>query len=190
MVTWDGSVIRRTPRLTLRTFTLDDLADFHALNADPEVYRWLGGSALTRAGSDEIAAWANTCWEAEQLGLLAVHRTDDRAFLGMCGLHRQESAPDEVEIAWRLGSQHWGHGYATEAASEWVAYGFGVLNLPVIISMTDHPNVRSQAVMTRIGMTFRNESRIVDDGQEFDVAVYALTADRWREGQQREPDPR
>ncbi len=45
MVAWDGTVVLRTDRLTLRTFTRDDLPAYHALNADPEVYRWLGGSA-------------------------------------------------------------------------------------------------------------------------------------------------
>jgi len=28
----------------------------------------------------------------------------------MCGLHHQESYPDDVEVAWRLAREHWGHG--------------------------------------------------------------------------------
>lgn len=183
MVAWDGTVVLRTERLTLRTFTRDDLPAYHALNAEPEVYRWLGGSALTREHSDRIASWANECWETQRLGLLAVARTSDRQFLGMCGLHHQESAPEEVEIAWRLAAGHWGQGYATEAALAWAAYGFGTLHLPRLISMTDHDNLRSRAVMERLGMTFDHEARIVDEGQEFEAVVYALTADQWR-GQQ------
>lgn len=179
MVAWDGTVLLRTERLLLRTFTRDDLPLYHSLNGDPEVFRWLGGSALTREWSDEIAAWANQCWESERLGLLAVERGSDHQFLGMCGLHHQESAPDEVEIAWRLASQHWGQGYATEAARAWAAYGFETLRLPAIISMTDHDNVRSRAVMERIGMTFHDERRIVDDGQEFEAVVYAMTSQQW-----------
>lgn len=180
MTAWDGEVVLRTARLVLRTFALGDLPAYHALNADPAVYRWLGGAPLPRERSDAIAAWANDVWAADRLGLLAVERAADGAFLGMCGLHHQESAPDEVEIAWRLGSQHWGQGYATESARAWTAYGFGTLELPEIISMTDHDNVRSRAVMERIGMTYRRDARIVDEGQEFDCVVYALTAERWR----------
>jgi RimJ/RimL family protein N-acetyltransferase len=185
MTAWDGEVVLRTARLTLRTFREPDLPAYHALNADPEVYRWLGGAPLPREHSDSIAAWANDCWAADRLGLLAVERTADGAFLGMCGLHHQESAPDEVEIAWRLASQHWGRGYATEAATAWSAYAFDTLGLPEIISMTDHDNVRSRAVMARIGMTYRRDARIVDEGEEFDAVVYALTAEQWhhrREG--------
>ena len=190
MVAWAGTVVLRTARLTLRTFTRDDLPLYDALNSDPEVYRWLSGSALTRARSDEIAAWANECWESERLGLLAVERAADHALLGMCGLHRQESAPDEVEIAWRLASQHWGQGYATEAAAAWTAYGFETLQLPGIISMTDHDNLRSRGVMERLGMTFRNETRVVDEGQEFLAVVYALTVGHWRAGQPDRTVPR
>jgi ribosomal-protein-alanine N-acetyltransferase len=177
---WDGEVVLRTARLALRTFILDDLAAYHALNADPQVYRWLGGAPLTRERSDAIAAWANGLWADDRLGLLAVERTEDRQFLGMCGLHHQDSAPDEVEIAWRLASQHWGQGYASEAARAWTAYAFDTLALPEIISMTDHDNVRSRAVMERLGMTYRTDARILDEGQEFDCVVYALTADQWR----------
>jgi RimJ/RimL family protein N-acetyltransferase len=183
VVAWVGEVVLRTERLTLRTFAYDDLPAYHALNADPEVYRWLGGSASTREHSDAIAGWANECWETERLGLLAVERTSDQEFLGMCGLHHQESAPEEVEIAWRLASQHWGQGYATEAAAAWAAYGFDTLLLPRLISMTDHDNVRSRAVMERLGMTFDHEARIVDEGQEFEAVVYLLTADHWRDRQ-------
>ena len=49
--------------------------------------------------------------------------------------------------------------------------------------MTDHDNVRSRAVMERLGMAFDHEARIVDEGQEFDAVVYVLTADRWRDQQ-------
>jgi hypothetical protein len=48
----------------------------------------------------------------------------------MCGLHHQESFPDDVEVAWRLVHEHWGHGYATEAATAWLDHGFGPLGLP------------------------------------------------------------
>lgn len=180
MTAWDGEVALRTARLTLRTFTLDDLPAYAGLNADPAVYRWLGGDPLTREHSDSIAAWANDLWAADRLGLLAVERTEDGRFLGMCGLHHQESAPDEVEIAWRLASESWGRGYATEAALAWTAYGFDTLQLPEIISMTDHDNERSRAVMTRIGMTYRRDARIVDEGQEFDAVVHSITVDEWR----------
>jgi len=180
MVIWGGEEILATPRLTLRTFRGDDLAHYAALNADPEVARWLGGP-ITRSHSDSIAEWAQDLYEREGIGLLAVERTDDGVFLGMCGLHHQSSYPDDVEVAWRLAREHWGKGYATEAAAAWLDHGFETLGFPRIISITDLQNVRSLAVMRRLGMTFEHEAQIEDEGEVFDAVIYSITAGSWRE---------
>ena len=178
-VAWDGTVVLTTPRLVLRTFRRDDLPAYHALNADPAVYRTLSGAALSRQHCDEIAEWAQECYETEGIGLLAVERAADGAFLGQCGVHHQESYPDELEVAWRFGSPHWGHGYATEAATAWVEYAFDRTQVPRVISMTDHDNDRSLAVMRRLGMTYDHSAHIVDDGEEFDAVVYSVTRAAW-----------
>jgi RimJ/RimL family protein N-acetyltransferase len=179
MVEWNGTVVLETPRLLLRTFRRDDLPLYGALNADPEVARYLGGP-LSREDSDDIAAWAQECYAREGLGLLAVERREDGVFLGMCGLHHQQSYPDDVEVAWRLAREHWGQGYATEAATGWLDHGFGVLDLPRVISITDPPNLRSLAVMRRLGMVFDHEAEIVDMGTVFQAVVYVITAEQWR----------
>ncbi len=187
MVAWDGTVVLRSPRLILRTYRLDDLPHYAALNADPEVYAWLGGEPLTREWSDEIAAWANECYDAEGIGLLAVERTVDGAFLGMCGLHHQETYPDTVEVAWRLARSHWGHGYATEAASAWLDHAFATRGDPRVISITDRGNSRSLAVMRRLGMTFDHEAQVVDDGIVFDAVVHSVTRETWYRGRPGSP---
>jgi RimJ/RimL family protein N-acetyltransferase len=179
MVEFDGTVIATTPRLILRTFREDDLPAYAALNAHPEVVRWLGGP-LTREHSDSIAEWAQELYADEGIGLLAVERQEDGAFLGMCGLHHQASYPDDVEVGWRLSYEHWGHGYATEAATGWLDLAFGPLGLERVISITVPPNVRSLAVMRRLGMTFDHEAQVEDEGILFDAVVYSITAERWR----------
>jgi len=181
VVEWDGTVVLRTPRLLLRTFRRDDLPHYAALNADPEVTQYLGGP-LSREDSDDIAAWAQECHARDGLGLLAVERRADAVFLGMCGLHHQQSYPDDVEVAWRLAREHWGRGYATEAATAWLDHGFGTLELPRVISMTDPPNLRSLAVMRRLGMVFDHHAEIEDMGMVFQAVVYSITAEQWRRG--------
>src|SRR6187551_302555 len=162
MVEWNGTVISTTPRLILRTFREDDLPVYAALNAHPEVVRWLGGEPLTREHSDAIAEWAQELYAEEGIGLLAVERRSD------------------VEIAWRLAYEHWGKGYATEAATGWLDLAFGPLGLDRVISITDPPNVRSLVVMRHLGMTFDHEARVEDEGVLFDAVVYAITATAWR----------
>jgi RimJ/RimL family protein N-acetyltransferase len=180
MVEWDGVVVLTTPRLLLRTFRQDDLPLYAALNADPEVAEYLGGP-ITREHSDDIAAWAQEVYVSEGIGLMAVERSEDGVFLGMCGLHHQESFPDDVEVAWRFAREHWGHGYATEAATAWLDHAFGPMDMPRVISMADRPNVRSIAVMKRLGMTFDHEAEIVDEGTTFQADVYSITSQQWRD---------
>jgi len=69
-----------------------------------------------------------------------------------------------VEIGWRLAFEHWGHGYATEAAQLALAYGFGVLALSEIVSFTSATNRRSRAVMKRLGIHR-------DPAEDFDYPV-------------------
>ena len=90
--------------------------------------------------------------------------------------------PDDLEVAWRLAHRYWGHGYATEAATAWLDHAFDELGVARVISITDRPNVRSLAVMRRLGMTFDHEAEVEDDGVLFEAVIHSITAEQWREG--------
>ncbi len=144
-----------TDRLILRSFTEADREPFAAMNADPEVMRHFPGP-LDRATSDALVDRILDGWEERDLGLWAVERREDGAFLGFVGL----SAPTfdahftpAIEVGWRLARDAWGHGYATEAARAGLAYGFVTLGLEEIVSVTTVDNTRSRRVMERLGMT-------------------------------------
>jgi RimJ/RimL family protein N-acetyltransferase len=168
----------RTERLILRPFRGSDLPPYAALNAHPQVADALGGP-LSREDSDDIALWANQLWGPAPFGLVAIERAADGAFLGMCGLHHLRDRPGDTEIGWRLDPAHWGQGYATEAGRAWLEHGFTTLGLERIISVTDEPNVRSLAVMRRLGLSFLENDRIEDNGTWFDAVVYAITREEW-----------
>jgi RimJ/RimL family protein N-acetyltransferase len=177
---WNGTVVLTTPRLLLRTFREDDLPHYAALNADPEVVRYLGGVPLPGEESNEIAAWANDMHARDGVGLLAVERREDGVFLGMCGLHHQDWYPDDLELGWRLARRHWGHGYATEAATAWLGHAFERLGRSRVISVTEYENLRSLAVMGRLGMVFDHEAELEEDGVTFQAVVYVISRERWR----------
>ena len=69
----------------------------------------------------------------------------------------------------------------TEAATAWLDHGFAGLDLPRVISITERANVRSLAVMERLGMTFDHEAQVEDEGEIFDAVIYAVTAEQWRQ---------
>ena len=181
---WEGQVVTTTERLTLRTFREDDLPQYAALNADPEVVEYLGGP-LSREGSDEIAAYANDLWIRRGIGLLVVERTADGTFLGMCGVHVLHSYPDDLEAGWWLVREHGGQGYATEAASAWLRIAFEDQAAERVISATDPPNTRSIAVMERLGMTYDHEADLDEQGDRFHAVIHAITRERWIDHQAR-----
>jgi RimJ/RimL family protein N-acetyltransferase len=141
-----------TPRLLLRPFAPEDLEPFAALNGHPLVVEWLG--ERTRAESDALTERINAEIEQEGWGFWAVEVVGTAPFIGMAGLHRVDPSfpfAPAVEIGWRLHPAYWGHGYATEAATAARDHGFAG-GLEEIVAFTAAGNVRSQAVMRRIGM--------------------------------------
>jgi len=145
----------RTDRLVLRRWRDDDRAPFAALNADREVMKHFP-STLTRAESDAFIDRIEVFLEANGYGLWAVERLDRDEFIGFVGLALasfEAHFTPAVEVGWRLGRQHWGHGFATEAARIAVTDGFERLGLDEIVSFTATTNLPSQRVMERLGMT-------------------------------------
>jgi RimJ/RimL family protein N-acetyltransferase len=58
-----------------------------------------------------------------------------------------------VEVGWRLSKTAWGHGYATEGATEAVRFAFDELGLDEVLSFTTVRNAKSRRVMEKLGMT-------------------------------------
>ena len=110
---------------------------------------------LTRAESDAFVERIEAEFDDCGFGLWAVEVRGEAPFIGYVGLHRVPfEAPftPAVEVGWRLAREHWGNGYATEAACAAVRYGFDEAGLDEIVSFTSLDNERSWRVMERIGM--------------------------------------
>ena len=145
----------QTPRLLLRPWRDDDHAPFAALNADPVVMEFFP-STLDRTESDAAVGRIREHFAARGFGLWAVEVPGTADFIGFVGLavpRFEAHFTPCVEIGWRLAREHWGRGYATEAARAAIRFGFEELALGEIVSFTVPANVRSRAVMERIGMT-------------------------------------
>jgi RimJ/RimL family protein N-acetyltransferase len=131
----------------LRQWRDEDREPFAALNADPEVMRYFP-STMSREQSDAFVDWAGGSIEERGWGLWAVEVVGGARFAGFVGLNEPIFMPDTVEVGWRLAREHWGRGYATEAAREALRFGFDEL-----VAFTVPANMRSRRVMERLGMT-------------------------------------
>ena len=148
----------QTQRLILRSWRASDLEPFARMNADAEVMNYFP-SVLSRQESDRLVGRIEEHHQAHGFGLWAVEVRATGAFIGFVGLSVpsfQAHFTPAVEVGWRLARPFWGNGYATEGAREAIAYGFDFLGLSEIVSFTSMLNLRSIAVMQRLGMSSRS----------------------------------
>lgn len=149
----------RTGRLLLRRWKPEDREPFAAINADPRVMEFLP-ELLSREQSDALADRFEAHFALEGFGPWVVEVIGGSTFIGFVGLFVvsfDAHFTPAVEVGWRLESDQWGNGYATEAACAALDYGLRCVGLKEIVAFTVPANVRSMAVMERIGMVHDEE---------------------------------
>ncbi len=144
----------QTKRLIMRHWKESDLAPFAKMNADAHVMNYFP-SPLSKKESDAMAKRIEDELTNKKYGLWAVETKHDGTFIGFIGLHYHDFPAHFtpcIEIGWRLAYEHWGKGYAFEAASQVLNYAFEVLRLKEIVSFTAKQNDRSIKLMEKLGM--------------------------------------
>lgn len=152
----------QTIRLRMREWRAEDRVPLAAMHADPEVMRYFPAT-LDRAASDAACERWIGQWEQHGLGMWSVETLATGEWIGCVGLlipRLPLPCGPAVEVGWRLARGAWGRGYASEAASASLDFGFERLGLAEIIAITALSNERSRRVMERIGMS--------NSGQDFD----------------------
>lgn len=177
-----------TPRLRLRQWREVDRDPFAALNADPVVMEFFPATLSREASDASIDAWQAQLAERGWSNW-AVEVRDTEAFIGFVGLsipRRVLPFSPCVEIGWRLARTHWGKGFATEAARGALRVGFEELALPEIVSFTTLLNLKSRAVMERIGMRNAREDfehpGVPHGHPQRMHCLYRLDRSRWQAG--------
>jgi len=150
---------------------MGDLDDLVALHAAPEVAQFM--RTLPRERAIERIAASDEEWRDRGHGLLAIVERDSRRFLGRTGL-RYWPEFGETEIGWALHPEHWGRGYATEAASAVLGWAFRAFDLEYLTAMIRPDNLRSSRVAEQLGMTPIREDVL----RGIPVLVYAIRRGR------------
>ncbi|MGN6501173.1 MAG: GNAT family N-acetyltransferase [Tsuneonella sp.] len=145
-----------TERLILREWRDDDLDALAAMGQDAAVMATLG-PLMDRAASADLMERLRAMNTELGHTFWAIERKADGRMIGFTGIIRGRDGPIEgkLEIGWRLASDTWGHGYASEAAR--AALGWAAANRPGedVYAITAVTNARSRAVMERLGMTYQ-----------------------------------
>lgn len=151
-----------TERLELRPWRPDDAPEALTVFGRPEVTRWLS-PAVEPIGTEQAMRDTITRWleEDDDLGPLtghwAVRRREDDVLLGAVALRRLPPELTELELAWQLAPEHWGQGYAHEAARAAAAWAFE-RSAHELFSVVRPRNERAARLAQRLGMEWVGET--------------------------------
>jgi len=161
-----------TACLVLRPISPQDLEELVAIHAEPPVARFMG--AFDRAKTSQWMEANQRDWTDRGYGRLAIVERASGRFLGRTGLKYWPQF-DETELGWLLRPDAWRRGYATEAASACMDWGFQNLDAPYLTAMIRPDNTRSIAVAERLLMTPLREDVLLDEP----VTVYSISRHDW-----------
>jgi ribosomal-protein-alanine N-acetyltransferase len=173
--------VLETNRLILRPFNLSDanaveeLANHHliadtTLNIPHPYPKGAASDWITRLGEHSENNTSHT---------FAVTAKENGELLGSMTIRYEKY--NKAELAYWIGVPFWGKGYATEAATRLLQYGFEEKQLNKIFAAAFTRNPASSKVMEKIGMTYEGtfKQHVQKNGQFEDLAFYALLKDEY-----------
>jgi len=175
-----------TERLRLRQWRDDDRAPFAAMNVDARVMTYFP-APIPKADSDLFVDVQSDRIARLGWGGFAVEHENSGAFVGFVGLSEPPSwhpCGGSVEIDRRLAHEHWGRGYASEAARASLDACYPLLDRDEIVSLTASCNRPSRRVMEKLGMRRDahgfDHPRIPAGNRLRAHVVYRLSRETWR----------
>lgn len=167
----------QTERLLLRKPVLEDAQAALDLITDPIAMQFIGGVHPDAASDPEfvVRRWIGR-WDGNDCGPFSVVRRKDGRWLGRTGLlvwdvrtwtHTTFATAGEhaqPELGWAFAREHWGLGYATEAALAVREWAYAERGVERLISLIETANVRSQRVARRLEATPGETIELFDNG--------------------------
>jgi len=151
--------VLQTTRLSLVPFAGEHVDGLNALNADPEVMRYLSGRPETRDETAALVARVQQRWLDFGCSWWSFIETGSGQIVGAGAVQnlRRDATPDPdptcpLEIGWRLRRDCWHRGLATEAARAMAHFAFDTLRTDELLAVCHPDNLASAKVMKRLGM--------------------------------------
>src|SRR3984957_11857062 len=206
---------RFTMRLRLEPAGPANAADLWLVQSDDEVWPWYGTEKPGLGQAEQQAKFMGDSWRVHGVHKWIAYDRVSGDVVGRGGLSRTPVDEDWgqiyaflppepwvraahagrrpfvahaswLEIGWALRREFWGRGYASEIGRAGLAFAFQLLGAQAVVSCTVRHNVRSRAVMERIGMRYAGEirSRGMVEGMEGEqgnapFAVCVLLREDW-----------
>ncbi len=172
-----------TDRLLLREFVLTDWPAVLAYQRDPrylQFYEWAG---RTPGDAQRFVRMFLEQQEEQPRHKfqLAVVLKESGQLIGNCGVRQASAGAHEADIGYELSPEHWGHGYATEAARAIVQFGFAELKVHRISAWCIADNAASAHVLEKLGLKLEGRLREKEyfKGRWWDTLIYATLESEW-----------
>ncbi|MDQ3004105.1 MAG: GNAT family N-acetyltransferase [Chloroflexota bacterium] len=181
-----------TERLILRDFVKDDWQEVMAYQSDPLYLRYNDWTERTPEAVQEFVGWfLDQQQQNPRIKFqLAVVLKSNNQLIGNCGVRMNDVDAHEADIGYELNPKQWNHGYATEAASAIIDFGFSRFGVHRIWASCVAENVGSAHVLEKLGMQL--EGRLREHkyfkGRWWDTLMYAVIVDEWKNKHDHIPD--
>jgi ribosomal-protein-alanine N-acetyltransferase len=172
-----------TERLELRPLVAEDAPALHEIFSDPAVMRyWSTAPWSDRQVAIDYIERDRQAMAAGTYVRLAIVRREDRALIGTCTLFALDEPCRRAETGYALAASAWGHGYAHEAVSALLDWGFEALNLNRVEADIDPRNAPSRRALERLGFVQEGHlrERWIVAGEVCDSSMYGLLASEWK----------
>jgi [ribosomal protein S5]-alanine N-acetyltransferase len=177
-----SDVTLRTARLDLRPLVPADADAVFALRSDPVVQRY--GSHPAWSDPQLAVDYIERDIRAMAAGThaqFAIVRRADAAVIGTCTLYAFDAQCRRADVGYALGVPEWGRGYANEAVTALLDWGFGHLELNRVEADIDPRNAASARALERLGFMREGHlrERWIVGGEVCDSWIYGLLAAEW-----------
>ena len=176
-------MILRTERLVLREFIANDWTPTFAYQSDPRYLRFYERDGITERQCQALV-YQFILWQGEtprSKAQLAITLAHTGRLIGNVGVRRETAGDPVADMGFELHPDHWGRGYASEAARAMVDWGFGDWGLERIHAHCVSENAGSARVLERAGL--RLEGRLRDHqffkGRFWDISLYGILREEW-----------
>ena len=176
-------MIITTNRLLIREFTESDWTRVLAYQSNPlylRYYHWTQRTAEdVRLFIRDFINQQNE--EPRTKFQLAVILRSEEKLIGNCGIRKKSHDSREAEIGYELDPDYWGRGYATEAITSLVHFGFSKLMLHRVASHCIAENQASARVLEKLGMCCEGKLRENQwiKGRWWDTLLYSILENEW-----------
>lgn len=157
-------MILETVRLRLREITVDYAEFILRLVNEPSFLSNIGDKGV-RDLADAKRFIEEGPWRRGQepgFGQFVVELKESGVPAGICGLLYRE-ALDVTDVGFAFLPEHWGCGYALEAAEAVMRYGYSTLGIGRIVGLTSEDNLPSIRLLEKLGMKYEKTVRMSDD---------------------------